>query len=212
MVNSAMRLRNIIAVAARAFFSSFLPFYATPSARAWPRLPEELERSSRDSVFLPRRLRAVAAIWLEVRPARSSWKSGEPCGMYTSGSVSGLTLRLPSRWPLSARYWSTCAAKPPMAFSSTVMRTLWLLASCLMSLVSRGLQKRASATVHSIPKRSLSSAAAARHSFVLAPYPRRAQSFPSRSTTPWPISHGVPLRSAPTPCAARSTPMPFPRG
>ena len=102
------------------------------------------------------------------RPASAYIAFGLLCSMKRSGSVSVLTFRPRSRRPSRARACSRSAPNPPVDPSSMVMSTSWFCASLRSRSISRGLAKRASATVVDKPKPA-SWSAASRQSTSLAP-------------------------------------------
>lgn len=97
-----------------------------------------------------------------------------------------VTLVLPSSFPSSAMNCATWDPNPPIEPSSTVIRNAWFSQSCLISLMSRGLQNLASATVTSTPSFERRDRAL-RQFWTIAPYPSKATSLPSERTFPFPI-------------------------
>ena len=96
-----------------------------------------------------------------------------------------VTWILPSSFPSSAMNCATWDPNPPTEPSSTVIRNAWFSHSCLISLMSRGLQNLASATVTSRPSFERRDRAL-RQFWTIAPYPSKATSLPSARTFPFP--------------------------
>mmetsp|Transcript_30941 Transcript_30941/g.67599 ORF Transcript_30941/g.67599 Transcript_30941/m.67599 type:complete len:288 (-) Transcript_30941:1810-2673(-) len=161
--------------------------------------------------FLPNRVTALAAMSRGEMPASCSCHAWSPWSMFLSGRHIARTFRLPSRCPLVARYCSTCEPKPPMLPSSTMMSAPCSFTRRLTRSVSSGLQNRASATVAEMLCSARMSAASEQYCEPV-PKPRSAMSLPWRRTRPFPISRGVPLRSAMMPASSRLTPCPLPLG
>src|SRR3984885_12462224 len=114
----------------------------------------EARRSTSPSVAI-----ALATMPFASSPAAAYMRSGLSWSWNLSGSVIVRTFSPCSSAPASLSKVSTCAPKPPAAPSSMVMRSLCVAASLRMSSRSRGLAKRASATVVDSPRAASSSAA-----------------------------------------------------
>mmetsp|Transcript_15513 Transcript_15513/g.42670 ORF Transcript_15513/g.42670 Transcript_15513/m.42670 type:complete len:203 (-) Transcript_15513:2130-2738(-) len=148
------------------------------------------------STLMPTRLSTVSAfstMLLALSSASSYCSSGSLWSIQRSGKTMLRTatgdLSQPSKCPPSNSACWTCAEKPPIEFSSTVISTRCSDASRATSSVSKGLTHRASATVAETPQASRRSAAFW-HSRKRDPTERRASvpPRPSRTMRPFPGS------------------------